>query len=130
MNCTVKFSFATQIKFLQYSKMCDVTVHIENDCVAGRQYDKNGNLRQWWNDDTITAFRQRAQCMTEQYSRTKLQPFGLYVCTGLSATLNTQHLIINKQGVNYDNIFQLCKLFLFSLTVKTHKAKTSQTTVD
>ena len=46
---------------------------------SGRQYDKNGNLRQWWNNNTILAFRKRAQCVVDQYSNYKLEPFGLQV---------------------------------------------------
>ncbi|KAI0216966.1 hypothetical protein LSAT2_031116 [Lamellibrachia satsuma] len=45
----------------------------------GRQYDKNGNLRQWWNNNTIFAFRKRAQCIVDQYSNYKLEPFGLQI---------------------------------------------------
>ncbi|XP_064642955.1 neprilysin-1-like isoform X2 [Lineus longissimus] len=43
----------------------------------GRQYDKNGNLRQWWNNETIEAFRKRAECIVDQYSQFTIEPFGL-----------------------------------------------------
>ncbi len=33
-------------------------------------------MRQWWNNATISKFRQRAQCIVDQYSSYKLQPFG------------------------------------------------------
>ena len=46
---------------------------------VGRQHDKEGNIRHWWNNETIKAFRSRAQCMIEQYSSYKLEPLGLYV---------------------------------------------------
>lgn len=45
----------------------------------GRQFDKDGNLMQWWNNATIKAFRERAQCIVDQYSRYKLQEVNLYV---------------------------------------------------
>ncbi|XP_043262154.1 neprilysin-1-like isoform X2 [Colletes gigas] len=45
----------------------------------GRQFDKDGNMMQWWNNVTIRAFRQRAQCIVDQYSRYKLQDVGLYI---------------------------------------------------
>ncbi|XP_076237007.1 neprilysin-1 [Calliopsis andreniformis] len=45
----------------------------------GRQFDKDGNMMQWWNDATVRAFRERAQCMVDQYSRYKLQEFNLYI---------------------------------------------------
>ncbi|KAL4221419.1 Membrane metallo-endopeptidase-like 1 [Mactra antiquata] len=33
----------------------------------GRQYDKNGNLKQWWDDHVIESFKKQAQCMIDQY---------------------------------------------------------------
>jgi predicted metalloendopeptidase len=46
---------------------------------AGRQFDKDGNLMQWWNNATIQAFRERAQCIVDQYSQYKLENVDLYV---------------------------------------------------
>lgn len=34
----------------------------------GREYDKFGNLHQWWNNKTIQRFKERANCFTEQYN--------------------------------------------------------------
>ena len=34
---------------------------------TGRQFDKDGNLQQWWSQDVIDAFEDRAQCMIDQY---------------------------------------------------------------
>lgn len=45
----------------------------------GRQFDKDGNMMQWWNNATIKAFRERTQCIVDQYSRYKLQEVDLYV---------------------------------------------------
>ncbi|XP_063233227.1 neprilysin-1 [Bacillus rossius redtenbacheri] len=45
----------------------------------GRQFDKDGNMMQWWNNATVRAFRERAQCIIEQYSRYKLDEVGLFV---------------------------------------------------
>nr|XP_022914455.1 neprilysin-1-like [Onthophagus taurus] len=45
----------------------------------GRQFDKDGNMMQWWNNATIRAFRERAQCIIDQYSRYKIDEVGLYV---------------------------------------------------
>ncbi|XP_033097749.1 membrane metallo-endopeptidase-like 1 isoform X4 [Anneissia japonica] len=33
----------------------------------GRQYDKDGNLVQWWSDESIEKFTERAQCIIDQY---------------------------------------------------------------
>nr|CAD7437679.1 unnamed protein product [Timema bartmani] len=45
----------------------------------GRQFDKDGNMMQWWNNSTVRAFRERAQCIIEQYSLYKLDEVDLYV---------------------------------------------------
>ncbi|EEB19528.1 endothelin-converting enzyme, putative [Pediculus humanus corporis] len=45
----------------------------------GRQFDKDGNMMQWWNNATIKAFRERTQCIIDQYSRYKLDEINLFV---------------------------------------------------
>ncbi|KAL1491391.1 hypothetical protein ABEB36_011995 [Hypothenemus hampei] len=45
----------------------------------GRQFDKDGNMMQWWNNATIKAFRERTQCIIDQYSRYKINEVDLYV---------------------------------------------------
>eukprot|EP00914_Ancora_sagittata_P002837 GHVO01005991.1.p1 GENE.GHVO01005991.1~~GHVO01005991.1.p1 ORF type:complete len:215 (-),score=8.46 GHVO01005991.1:610-1203(-) len=34
----------------------------------GRQFDKDGNLKQWWSDTVIEKFKEQAQCIIDQYS--------------------------------------------------------------
>lgn len=36
---------------------------------AGREYDKEGNLKPWWRNSSVEAFRRRTECMVEQYNR-------------------------------------------------------------
>ncbi|XP_050420480.1 neprilysin-1-like isoform X2 [Adelges cooleyi] len=45
----------------------------------GRQFDKNGNLLEWWDSDTIETFREKAQCMVDQYSKYKMQEVNIHV---------------------------------------------------
>uniref|UniRef100_A0A182QHT6 Uncharacterized protein n=1 Tax=Anopheles farauti TaxID=69004 RepID=A0A182QHT6_9DIPT len=45
----------------------------------GRQFDKDGNMMQWWNNATIKTFRERAQCIIDQYSRYKIDEVGLFM---------------------------------------------------
>lgn len=33
----------------------------------GREYDKEGNLRPWWNNASVAAFSERTRCMEQQY---------------------------------------------------------------
>uniref|UniRef100_A0A8D3AB37 endothelin-converting enzyme 1 n=1 Tax=Scophthalmus maximus TaxID=52904 RepID=A0A8D3AB37_SCOMX len=35
----------------------------------GREYNKEGNLRPWWQNSSVEAFRQRTECMVDQYNR-------------------------------------------------------------
>ncbi|XP_054720932.1 neprilysin-1-like [Uloborus diversus] len=42
----------------------------------GRQFDKEGNLKQWWNEATVRRFRDRAQCIIDQYSSYMLEDIG------------------------------------------------------
>ncbi|KAH7107511.1 zincin [Auriculariales sp. MPI-PUGE-AT-0066] len=35
---------------------------------AGRMYDQNGRLREWWHNSTSDAFDERAKCLADQYS--------------------------------------------------------------
>lgn len=45
----------------------------------GRQFDKNGNMIEWWDSKTIYTFREKAQCMVDQYSKYKMQEVNLHV---------------------------------------------------
>ncbi|KAK4235214.1 hypothetical protein C8A03DRAFT_18009 [Achaetomium macrosporum] len=35
---------------------------------TGRHYDQNGNYTDWWNNATVKAFEERAECFVDQYS--------------------------------------------------------------
>ena len=35
----------------------------------GREYDKYGNLHQWWKNSTINNFKERMQCFVKQYNK-------------------------------------------------------------
>ncbi|KAJ5674071.1 hypothetical protein N7462_009510 [Penicillium macrosclerotiorum] len=36
---------------------------------TGRHYDETGNYTNWWDDKTVEAFEERAQCFVDQYSK-------------------------------------------------------------
>lgn len=38
----------------------------------GREYDKHGNLRPWWNNGSIARFQKQTECMVKQYSSYKV----------------------------------------------------------
>lgn len=70
---------------------------------SGREYDKEGNLRPWWQNSSVSAFQQRAQCMMEQYSSYLVngehvngkQTLGENIADngGLKAAYNVSHLL-------------------------------------
>ncbi|XP_062908605.1 phosphate-regulating neutral endopeptidase PHEX [Mobula hypostoma] len=45
----------------------------------GRKYDIDGNLHQWWSNDSISNFEAKANCMVKQYSNYYWTPAGLKV---------------------------------------------------
>ena len=47
--------------------------------ISGRQFDKHGNLKQWWNNKTIAEFRKAAQCIVDQYSNYTLDDINLAI---------------------------------------------------
>lgn len=46
---------------------------------TGRQYDKEGNLIQWWTNSSIVSFKERAQCIVDQYSGYEMPENGMHV---------------------------------------------------
>lgn len=45
----------------------------------GRQFDKDGNNRNWWNAQTDERFKERAQCIIDQYGNYTVPEVGLKV---------------------------------------------------
>lgn len=45
----------------------------------GRQFDSEGNLVDWWSDDTKIAFHEKARCVIEQYDNFIEPTVGLNV---------------------------------------------------
>lgn len=48
----------------------------------GSQYDKYGNLNQWWDDVSASKFKERAMCMVKQYMNYTLPEAGGMRLTG------------------------------------------------
>lgn len=38
----------------------------------GSQYDKNGNLQNWWTNSSRDAFQEASKCITTQYGQYKV----------------------------------------------------------
>ena len=46
---------------------------------SGRQFDKDGNNKNWWDSETDRQFKERAQCIIEQYGNYTVPENGLQV---------------------------------------------------
>ena len=49
----------------------------------GRQFDKDGNLREWWSDSVIDSFTERAKCIVYQYGNFSIKEAGVNVCANV-----------------------------------------------
>ncbi|XP_055977341.1 endothelin-converting enzyme 2 isoform X1 [Sorex fumeus] len=74
----------------------------------GREYDKEGNLRPWWQNASLAAFRNHTACVEEQYSRYRVngeklngrQTLGENIADngGLKAAYNAYKAWLRKHG--------------------------------
>lgn len=46
---------------------------------SGRMFDKNGNMVQWWSNETINEYVNRTECFVDQYSHYYLDDIEEYV---------------------------------------------------
>lgn len=72
MSCqnTEPLNTNSMLKMSCYS--CSLNVDQWKKCLfllPGREYDKEGNLRPWWQNSSVEAFRERTECMVDQYSQ-------------------------------------------------------------
>ncbi|XP_062066683.1 endothelin-converting enzyme 2 isoform X3 [Lepus europaeus] len=74
----------------------------------GREYDKEGNLRPWWQNASLAAFRNHTACMEEQYNQYQIngerlngrQTLGENIADngGLKAAYNAYKAWLRKHG--------------------------------
>jgi len=56
--------------------------------LLGRQSDGDGNLINWWDEDTVKAYVSRAECFVSQYSS--------YVAEEVNVTVNVTYLYAHQ----------------------------------
>lgn len=59
---------------LTYMKLKLVNICLK---LKGREFDRFGNLHQWWNNKTIDRFKKEADCMIKQYSNYKINDYNI-----------------------------------------------------
>ena len=105
---------------------CDKNVKVQNKgrkggvfflffiLFLGRQFDKQGNLKQWWNNRTIAEFRKAAECIVQQYSNYTLDEINLAIDGRLTQGENIAdngglkqafRVIIQKKSAQFLEIF-------------------------
>lgn len=67
-------SFTSSITTLMYKKMFPLFLSLP---FVGRLFDKNGNFKDWWSYESEFNFKDRSQCLVDQYSNYEV--FGEYV---------------------------------------------------
>lgn len=80
----------------------------------GREYDKDGNLRLWWKNSSVEAFKKQTQCMVEQYGNYSInnEPVnGIHTLGeniadngGLKAAYKVWHQISNSEYLLFDGL--------------------------
>merc|ERR1712150_15565 len=66
---------------------------------SGREYDENGNLRDWWNNDTLSKFKNLTECFVDQYSKYEVLKSGGWkiLKKGEKADANVEAVVSGKQ---------------------------------
>lgn len=67
-------------------------------------------MMQWWNNATIEAFRERTQCIIDQYSRYKIEEVGMYVNGRMTQGENIADNGGLKQAFRVGNTFSIKNL--------------------
>ena len=73
--------------------------------VTDREYDENGNLREWWNNATLSKFKNRTECFVDQYSKYEILKSGGWKeekksTTGRSTDPEVEAVVSVSQRVN------------------------------
>ena len=87
----------------------------------GRQFDKDGNLVDWWAPSTKEQYLKRAECIIHQYGNYTVEEVGLNVSV-------LSNLIIPSCNLKNFKILRNFDLIFFSSTVSTRRVKISPTT--
>lgn len=64
----------------------------------GRQFDKEGNLVDWWEPETQQAFVQKAQCIIDQYGNYTVPEVGLKVSLNWISTKGIGDVFTNENS--------------------------------
>ena len=69
------FGLPTNVIFTSTPPLVHIQFHVH--VLTGQRYDKDGILRPWWTDQSVSAFKERQQCFAEQYSNYEMFGFNV-----------------------------------------------------
>lgn len=72
-----------------------------NAFFSGRQYDKDGNLDHWWKPEIIENFKEKAQCIVDQYGRYVVPKVNKTVGCELTNTIKVVRALCTKHDFSH-----------------------------
>lgn len=94
-NCTAKFTFiCSYLNFASFGFLIghEITHGFDE---RGKQFDENGNLNNWWDEETDEKFRNKIQCMISQYNSYNIKRLNM----SISGTLTKGENLADNGGV-------------------------------
>lgn len=89
---------------------------------SGRLFDGNGNLRDWWDNQTSENFKTKKKCFIEQYGSVEIPIQENFTCNDLIRALMHLYIIDNiinlKPNLKYSLHINLLFITFFSLIKK------------
>lgn len=69
----------------------------------GRQFDKEGNLVEWWEPETKEKYLSKAECIIHQYGNYTAKEVGLKVSLIVFAIFKSLYSLITNDEIQYKN---------------------------
>lgn len=66
----------------------------------GRQFNKNGNLVDWWAPQTKEKYLEKAECIIHQYGNYTVEDVGLNVMIDFYYTLSLSLVLVSSSSSN------------------------------
>ena len=75
----------------------------------GRQFDKDGNLADWWEGETLERYERRTECMVEQYNNYSIHNIPV---NGLATQVTSQPATVTIKTTGWSFYVRIYIYFL------------------
>ena len=79
--CPSQSHLVIKLIILELYNCVDMVLYTSRDCTTitllGQRYDKDGILRPWWTNASVSAFKERQECFVKQYSGYEMFGYGV-----------------------------------------------------